>query len=90
MKFIVALLTLFLTTLVIGKEDDLPAFNVDKNLITLSGISAGACFATQFHVAYSSIIAGAGMWAGVPYLCYAKVYTNIKNIIRMLSDHWIR
>ena len=32
----------------------------------------GACFATQFHVAYSSVISGMGTWAGVPNLCYAK------------------
>ena len=33
---------------------------------------SGACFATQFHVAYSGIIHGMGSWAGVPNLCYTK------------------
>eukprot|EP00095_Tigriopus_kingsejongensis_P003179 maker-scaffold91_size383040-snap-gene-1.32 protein:Tk03179 transcript:maker-scaffold91_size383040-snap-gene-1.32-mRNA-1 annotation:"hypothetical protein DAPPUDRAFT_194537" len=50
----------------------LPALNVDQSWITVSGISAGAYFATQFHVAYSEVIQGCGMWAGGPNLCYAR------------------
>jgi len=37
--------------------------------VTLSGISSGGAFAVQFHVAYSSIVSGVGIVAGVPYYC---------------------
>lgn len=37
--------------------------------ITISGISSGAAFAIQFHVAYSSYVTGAGIVAGLPYYC---------------------
>jgi poly(3-hydroxybutyrate) depolymerase len=37
--------------------------------VTVSGISSGAFFAHQFHVAYSSLVKGAGLVAGGPYAC---------------------
>lgn len=37
--------------------------------VTTSGISAGAFMASQFHVAYSSIVSGAALLAGGPYYC---------------------
>jgi Esterase PHB depolymerase len=37
--------------------------------LTTSGISSGGFFSTQFHVAYSSKVTGAGVIAGGPYLC---------------------
>ncbi|XP_077985962.1 poly(3-hydroxybutyrate) depolymerase-like [Glandiceps talaboti] len=37
----------------------------DRNGVSTSGISSGACFATQFHVAYSSKVMGVGIMAGV-------------------------
>jgi len=37
--------------------------------ITVSGVSSGGFFAVQFHVAYSSIIRGAGIIAGGPFYC---------------------
>ena len=49
---------LALVGVVYSETETLPTFNVDKNLITVSGISAGACFATQFHVAYSKDVVG--------------------------------
>ena len=36
---------------------------------TVSGLSGGAFFATQFHVAHSAIVHGAGILAGGPYYC---------------------
>jgi len=33
------------------------------------GLSAGAFFAAQFHVAFSSELIGAGIIAGGPYYC---------------------
>jgi hypothetical protein len=37
--------------------------------ITVGGLSAGAFFAVQYHVAYSSKISGAAILAGGPYYC---------------------
>jgi poly(3-hydroxybutyrate) depolymerase len=36
---------------------------------TVSGLSSGAFFASQYHVAFSSEVAGAGIVAGGPYYC---------------------
>src|SRR5215217_4360237 len=41
--------------------------------VTVSGISAGAFFAHQFHVAYSGLVKGAGLVAGGPYACAEQV-----------------
>jgi poly(3-hydroxybutyrate) depolymerase len=42
---------------------------LDASAITVSGISSGAFFAHQFHVAYSGLVKGAGLVAGGPYAC---------------------
>jgi poly(3-hydroxybutyrate) depolymerase len=39
------------------------------NPVTVSGISAGAFMATQFHVAFSSKVEGVGVLAGGPFYC---------------------
>lgn len=42
----------------------------DPNLpVTVSGISSGGYMATQFHVAHSALVEGAGMIASGPYRC---------------------
>ena len=41
--------------------------------VTVSGISSGAFFAHQFHVAYSGLVKGAGMVAGGLYACAEQV-----------------
>ena len=46
---------------------------LDPNGITVSGISSGAFFAHQFHVAYSGLVKGAGMVAGGLYACAEQV-----------------
>lgn len=46
-----------------------PLQKLDSRAITVSGISSGAFFAHQFHVAYSSLVKGVGMVAGGPYGC---------------------
>jgi hypothetical protein len=40
-----------------------------NKLITVSGVSSGAMFAVQLHVAFSSKIKGAGVIAGGPFYC---------------------
>jgi len=44
-------------------------FSINKDNITVSGISSGGYMATQFHVAYSSNVSGVGIIAGGPYWC---------------------
>ena len=46
-----------------------PSFVVDPGRITVSGISSGAYMAGQMHIAHSSLISGAAMISGGPYLC---------------------
>ena len=48
----------------------LPAnVRINPNTFTVSGISAGAAMAIQFQYAFSRIVKGAGIVAGVPYMC---------------------
>ena len=49
--------------------DALPAYNVELASTSVSGLSSGAAMAAQLAVAYSSVIAGAGIVAGPPYRC---------------------
>ena len=46
---------------------------LDPAGVTVSGISSGAFFAHQFHVAYSGLVKGAGMVAGGLYACAEQV-----------------
>jgi hypothetical protein len=50
-----------------------PYKKLDPSGVTVSGISSGAFFAHQFHVAYSSLVKGAGIVAGGPYACAEQV-----------------
>jgi hypothetical protein len=52
----------------------LPALpNLDRGAITVSGLSSGGFFAHQFHVAFSSLVKGAGIIAGGPYGCVESI-----------------
>jgi len=42
---------------------------IDPGTVTVSGISSGGAMATQFHVAHSSLVQGAGILASGPYRC---------------------
>ena len=44
-------------------------FTINKNSISVSGISAGGYMASQFHVAYSAKVFAVGIMAGGPYWC---------------------
>jgi hypothetical protein len=43
--------------------------DIDKNRVTVSGISAGAVMAHQLHIAYSDLFSGAAIISGGPYNC---------------------
>lgn len=47
----------------------LSAYNVDVKQTSVSGLSAGGFMAVQFHIAFSSVVMGAGVIAGGPYYC---------------------
>jgi len=47
----------------------MPMPGLDRSAVTVSGLSSGAFFAHQMHVAYSRLIRGAGLVAGGPYGC---------------------
>lgn len=47
----------------------LPAYNVDKTKITVSGLSSGGFMANQLGWAFSSTFSGVGVFAGGPYMC---------------------
>jgi poly(3-hydroxybutyrate) depolymerase len=42
---------------------------IDPQSVTVSGLSSGGAMAVQFHTAFSSLVQGAGVLAGIPYLC---------------------
>lgn len=46
---------------------------LDPGHVTVSGISSGGFFAHQFHVAFSSLVDGAGIMAGGPYACAEQI-----------------
>jgi poly(3-hydroxybutyrate) depolymerase len=55
-------------------ETKLPALaHLDRDAITVSGLSSGGFFAHQFHVAYSKLVNGAGIIAGGPYGCVENI-----------------
>lgn len=54
---------------VVRATERLTSFGVDLSQTTVSGVSSGAFMAHQFHVAFSSIVRGAGIVAGGPYDC---------------------
>ncbi|MGF1681327.1 extracellular catalytic domain type 2 short-chain-length polyhydroxyalkanoate depolymerase [Photobacterium minamisatsumaniensis] len=49
--------------------DKLPAIDARIDNTSVSGLSSGAFMTSQFFIAYSSIMKGAGIIAGGPYLC---------------------
>ena len=49
--------------------ESLRPYNADVRQTSVSGISSGAAMAHQLHIAFSSIMVGAGLVAGVPYDC---------------------
>lgn len=47
----------------------LPHLRIDPSAISCSGISSGADFAVQLHIAFSKTIMGVGVYAGQAYHC---------------------
>lgn len=47
----------------------LPALNIDKTSISVSGLSSGGFMANQLGYAHSATFKGVGVFAGGPYMC---------------------
>jgi poly(3-hydroxybutyrate) depolymerase len=52
-----------------AKPSRLPALGADLQRTSVSGLSSGAFMTSQFYLAYSNNMVGAGIVAGGPYLC---------------------
>lgn len=62
----------------------LPALNIDKAAITVSGLSSGGVMAINLGYAYSATFKGVGIFAATPYLCqyhYQYSLCQNKNVI---------
>ncbi len=57
--------------------DDLPRLGADISQTTVSGLSAGAYMAGQFHLAHSRIVKGAGLVAGGPWACAQSAFAKV-------------
>ena len=60
---------IFISFLFISTSINAFQFNLRSKDITVSGISSGAFFAHQFHIAFNSKVSGAAMFAGGPFYC---------------------
>ena len=56
--------------------DALPRLNILPGSLTVSGVSAGGYMATQYQVAYSNDVAGAGIVAAGPWFCAQGAITR--------------
>jgi len=63
------LLSGMLLTALPVSSDPAASFNIDKDRITVSGVSAGAQMAHQLHIAYPDVFSGVGIIAGGPFGC---------------------
>lgn len=62
----------------------LPALGADINATSVSGLSSGAFMASQFHIAHSRIVIGAGVIAGGPYGCAWVGYPGYPSLVPSL------
>lgn len=68
--FTVVLIILFVKMYFTYAATELPTLNIDRNSISISGISAGGAMSIQMHIAYSETFkGGAGVIAGGPFYC---------------------
>jgi poly(3-hydroxybutyrate) depolymerase len=74
MKLAVAIALLAVSGCSRGADDAagaarLPQLPIDPATVTVSGISSGGTMATQFHVAHSGLVQGAGLLIASPFRC---------------------
>ncbi len=79
------LLMALITTAANGSS--LAGMSADLSRLTVSGISSGGYMATQFHIAHSSMVNGAGVLAAGPYDCAeGSLVRALRNCINPGSD----
>lgn len=67
--------------------DSLPPLNLDTGRVTVSGLSSGGYMATQFHLAHSEFVSGAGIIAAGPYNCaQGDISTALAQCVNKTSD----
>lgn len=65
----------------------LPAFNVNPDSVSVSGLSSGGFMAAQLGVAYSDIFnVGFGVFAGGPYDCARNQYVCPLALVRTVTQ----
>ena len=62
---------------------ELPTLDIDKNRVTVSGVSSGAFMAVQLHLAHSSVIHGVGSVAGGVWECALGRVTRSQSVCMM-------
>ena len=62
---------------------------MDKDQLSVSGLSSGAFFAVQFHVAFSETVMGAGIVAGGKLLIAKHENINFFCWYCMLKQHFL-
>ncbi|MBT8072478.1 MAG: polyhydroxybutyrate depolymerase [Xanthomonadales bacterium] len=68
MRYLLLNIAFFFTLTSLADSHD-PSLDIDKNRVTVSGISSGALMAHQLHIAYSDVFSGAAIISGGPYNC---------------------
>jgi len=77
MRHLAAVALLALSACAPGPAGDaLPRLNIVPGSLTVSGVSSGGYMATQYQVAYSQDVAGAGIVAAGPWLCARGIVTR--------------
>ena len=71
-----ALLVLLTSCTPRGAGEPLPRLNIAPGSLTVSGLSAGGYMATQYQVAFSNEVAGAGVIAAGPWFCAQGLITR--------------
>lgn len=75
------------TPLTVYAADPLGRYNIDKNGISVSGISSGGYMAQQFHTAHSESLMGVGILAGGPYNCAESTrYPRLLNALNICTN----
>ena len=73
---LVALLAVLATCAPAPPGDELPRLTLVPGSLTVSGVSSGGYMATQYQVAFSRDVAGAGIIASGPWLCAQGILTR--------------
>lgn len=76
MKRLLCALVLTFTGAAQAAAPALPGLGAELDKTSVSGLSSGAFMTSQFFVAYSDIMVGAGVIAGGPYLCAMSYPSN--------------